>query len=252
MGVSTHPFGTLVQYLQLMEGIRAVYPSFNRNEVNNGLFALSIVNNGSNMVQWDSDIHLSYTNLIKTSTQYLTNGPAILWSNEGLNWSTRDGLAIGMWIRITSHPGTWMGLFSAWRGDSTNRSWKLFIDETDDSISAQISSDGTTLAADVRGDVALPIGEWIYVSMRWKPSTYLNVKAYFGGKLQEDKSDTSSIPSTVYYDTTLTGYLGAYRNSSAGHDTFNGDIGVAYYGVVNVDDEVDETIYQLGRQAFKV
>ena len=218
-----------------MVGIRGLWARYNKNAFIDGSNRFQFSPSGGSDAIKDSRGFLK-TEYLQSSTQYLfsnnaTDGNFFTLDNGVTNWNQNPGVCATAWIYIpTSHPANDRAVMSCWNAQTTQASWRLYVDNggVDGAVNGvrfNVSSTGSFESGQsVGAAIAIPVDKWVFVAGRYTPSTELSVFTFYDNLLQDKDTNTTSIVSGLYNTGTLWNFIGNQRGGSGTNNSFEGFI----------------------------
>lgn len=138
-------------------------------------------------------------------------------------------LTFEAWVKIeqrASTLGSLMVIAGKWNfGAANQRSWRLFLDNTDDKVRLQVSNDGTfntpTTISGNTAFVAGDVGKWKHIAVAFTAATP-TAAVYFNG--QSVGATVHASGSTSIFNSTAAYAIGADYNNGTPADFFDGKI----------------------------
>jgi hypothetical protein len=214
------------------------------------------------MWQIDSTRFFPYLDLDKaTYNQYMYNYYSAwgLWGPDtGVydGWNSAPGVTAGAWMKLNSYSTPEQGVLSGWNEYSSDpgygASWRMMVDTVTNTykLRANVSNTGSYDAnqeALTSNDV--PLNRWVFGVLRWTPSTSLEIIMYDGDTVDVG-TDSTGITSSLFSAKYL--YHGGYKRSTNVVDSFNGQMGVAFFHVSAFSDDELTATYQMSRHIYGV
>jgi len=161
------------------------------------------------------------------------------------NYATANrGLTMGCWVQLDDGTPAASNYVMSKRGAAGQLAYFLVV-FTDGTVFCQVSSDGTaTTQAQTTGTVGTG---WVFVAMRFVPSTSLDVYLGVGGAL-EKATNVTSIPAAIFNGN------GAFNISGFNNGTnlLSGNVALPFLCAQQLSDEVLGFLFQNTRGLFGV
>ena len=157
-----------------------------------------------------------------------------------------SSMTMGCWFSPTTTPtGTSEVIMGKdGTGGGNDEAYSIWRQATSGQIRAHMSDDGAT-TYQVNNTTTVPVaGSWYFLVLRFVPST--SVDSYVNN---EKKSNTSSIPATIY--NTSEGFAIGARHPSSAQRFMNGDISLAFICAASLTDSHIAALYNATKGLFK-
>lgn len=254
-----------VIFLNGRRGVRYINQgAMNANSsINAPVASLNVVGLNANHPMWNVDgtRFFPYLDLDKgTYNQYMYNYYSSwgLWGPDAgvYSWSSSPGITAGAWIKLNSYATPEQGVIAGWNAYSTDPnyggSWRLMVDTVTNTykLRANVSNTGSYDAnQEALSSNNVPLNRWVLGVLRWIPSTSLDVIMYDADSV-DSVSDTTGITSDLFDARYL--YHGGYKRSSGAIDSFNGQMGMAFFHASAFSDDELTYFYQMSRHIYGV
>lgn len=166
--------------------------------------------------------------------------------NESQN--SKSGLTTYLWTQpnTLSMGGSTYGIFSKWDTSIGNqRSWFIYFNDADNTIRANLSSNGIASVSVTATTVISSTSDWYFCALRYIPSTSLDI--YLN---TEKFTNTTSIPATIFNSTAAL-QLATVNNGASGLE-YNGKITLVALCANYHSDAMVQSVFQQSRSLFGV
>lgn len=211
-------------------------------------FGLHLTRNGNARVVPQTDSLVTYMNLDGTNG-YFSYADATAFDLTGATPNTLAGsflgVTLGGWFYVDALPGGGSTAVLIGKANSPNNFSYWIEISSGGVVSAKISNAGN--ATDAQADsAAVSTGTWIFVCMRFDPSTSLDLFIN-----DTETQDTSGVPATIFNGNAQF-QIGARQSGSVASNFFDGRAAFCFLCAADVPDQFINIYYQMTAPLFGI